>query len=481
MSTYSFWDTFSITGIGGINGANVYGWKASRFGSEPAYNDPPPSGSADVGPVLTGDTYGGDGAYTIALPTREAYYIQIIYNGNTWWRLANATQLADGAAVTEYNLTGTLGNTVVTGSGAQTYFSSGKFAFYMSSQLLGNSGVSNCAAMLMEASQEAYVDSTTGDPAGRTSGDYQVAINAVNWTANANAVEVINPAQGDGHYVHTYNNLNRLGNANTGTGINVAAGESNRNGTSGVNTTLAATLHSTDTSISTHAPLAANQHVFVGNGGDGLWVFTTAASTGTTSPYVASLAFEPGSTIATNSQVIQPPVTTTGILVQRSTMGPGLYIQDQTVAGQATTYTGLTFSGTSAPSTISGFSDVSQIFPGQLVQGANVPTQEGVTVETVNPGTNSITVTAALGTHSTQTITIGQPQPCIEVNQPSGQTGPAAVFATAGSESLGIYPLGRFNFTGDNTTASAPTASTTKYIECTINGVAYTIKAQSVA
>ena len=79
---------------GGKNGATVDAWLASRFSGTPAENASPPSGSADAGPVTTGVTYGGPGAYTLTLPSVNDYYVRVQYGGNAYWTLISKGQIA---------------------------------------------------------------------------------------------------------------------------------------------------------------------------------------------------------------------------------------------------------------------------------------------------------------------------------------------------------------------------------------------------
>ena len=62
---------------GYLNGAQVDAWYASRFTSIPAAGDPPPAGSADAGPVLSGTNYGGPGQWRLEVPSIAAYYVRV--------------------------------------------------------------------------------------------------------------------------------------------------------------------------------------------------------------------------------------------------------------------------------------------------------------------------------------------------------------------------------------------------------------------
>lgn len=92
--------TWTIAGIaigpnGPVNGATCYAWKAQRFSSPPAQNAASPTGTADAGPVTSGTTYGSPGAYNLACPTNEAYYVAVQYAGNTYWTYVNDLNFTD--------------------------------------------------------------------------------------------------------------------------------------------------------------------------------------------------------------------------------------------------------------------------------------------------------------------------------------------------------------------------------------------------
>lgn len=98
MPAYSKSGYFGYAG-GGKDGAIVDMWMASRFGSAPAQDTAPPSGSPDAGPVTTGVNFGGPGAYTVTgIATLSDYYIRAQYGGHAYWTLCSANDLA-GAPV----------------------------------------------------------------------------------------------------------------------------------------------------------------------------------------------------------------------------------------------------------------------------------------------------------------------------------------------------------------------------------------------
>lgn len=96
MATYTYSDVFSIAGVG-QNGAPVSAYKASRFSSPPALNATPPGGGTDA-TATTGDPAGCDGAFSIALPTSEDYYISVVSGVNTYWKGPVSQLYADGVA-----------------------------------------------------------------------------------------------------------------------------------------------------------------------------------------------------------------------------------------------------------------------------------------------------------------------------------------------------------------------------------------------
>src|SRR5579872_972824 len=95
-TTYTYTSSFSIGGAG-INGATVNAYKASRFSSAPALNASPPGGGADA-TTTTGTTAGFNGAFAIALPTFEDYYVSVSYGGTTYWQGPVYGFFADGTA-----------------------------------------------------------------------------------------------------------------------------------------------------------------------------------------------------------------------------------------------------------------------------------------------------------------------------------------------------------------------------------------------
>jgi len=97
--------TYTIAGIalgpnGPVNGATCNAWKAQRFSSAPSQDSSAPSGSADAGPVTSGITYGGVGAYSLQCPTNESYYVAIQYGGHTYWQFINDVNFTDEVETT---------------------------------------------------------------------------------------------------------------------------------------------------------------------------------------------------------------------------------------------------------------------------------------------------------------------------------------------------------------------------------------------
>jgi hypothetical protein len=82
MSTYTHAGGFNAGSVG-INGVGVSAFKASRFSSPPQKNDPLP-GTPDATATTSSD-FGFDGAYAIALPTCENYYIAVNYQNTIYW------------------------------------------------------------------------------------------------------------------------------------------------------------------------------------------------------------------------------------------------------------------------------------------------------------------------------------------------------------------------------------------------------------
>jgi hypothetical protein len=84
VTTYPYCNALFISGVG-VNGASVSAYDVSRFSTQPSINTPVPGGSADAGPVTTGDSFGYDGAFTIDLPTTDEYYIAVSNDGQIYW------------------------------------------------------------------------------------------------------------------------------------------------------------------------------------------------------------------------------------------------------------------------------------------------------------------------------------------------------------------------------------------------------------
>lgn len=94
--TFTYAGSFSVAGTG-IDGVTVNAWKGSRFTSAPAMNAAPPGGSPDV-TATTGESAGYDGAFAIALPSSEDYYLSITYLGTTYWQGPVYGMFEDGTA-----------------------------------------------------------------------------------------------------------------------------------------------------------------------------------------------------------------------------------------------------------------------------------------------------------------------------------------------------------------------------------------------
>lgn len=121
MATYTIAGTF-LTSIGPTSGALVDVWKLTRCagGVLPAMNAASPTGSPDAGPVTSGPTFGGPGSWLVAAPTPEQYAVRAVYNGNTYWSLANTLVEVDGVAGEIQTKAGTVledgsGNATVSG------------------------------------------------------------------------------------------------------------------------------------------------------------------------------------------------------------------------------------------------------------------------------------------------------------------------------------------------------------------------------
>jgi hypothetical protein len=92
------------------NGVSVSAYKASRFGTPPAFGTAVPGGGADAGPVVSDDAFGGHGAFTITLPTDEPYYVVSSTALGTVWSYYDVVGSSDYvklAADGSFTLTGT--------------------------------------------------------------------------------------------------------------------------------------------------------------------------------------------------------------------------------------------------------------------------------------------------------------------------------------------------------------------------------------
>lgn len=114
MTTYVIAGTFLNPSGVGQDGAWVSVWKASRFSGVPALNASPPGGIADA-TGTTSYTNGSTGAFRVAAPTCEPYYVQIAYGGTNYWQYQNpepgfdpGTQVFDPRA---YGVLGTSNDT----------------------------------------------------------------------------------------------------------------------------------------------------------------------------------------------------------------------------------------------------------------------------------------------------------------------------------------------------------------------------------
>lgn len=97
MTTFSYADTWSVDGIGGVNGVTVNAYKASRFTGTPGFNAAPPSGGADA-TATTANADGAPGSFIIALPTSEPYHLSLSSGGDTYWKGPVAGLFMDEAA-----------------------------------------------------------------------------------------------------------------------------------------------------------------------------------------------------------------------------------------------------------------------------------------------------------------------------------------------------------------------------------------------
>jgi len=62
----------------------VAAYKASRFTVTPALGTAPPPGLPDAGPVVAGSGFGGVGAFILACPTSEDYWVHAVISTDVW-------------------------------------------------------------------------------------------------------------------------------------------------------------------------------------------------------------------------------------------------------------------------------------------------------------------------------------------------------------------------------------------------------------
>ena len=83
---------------GGKNGAIVDMWAASRFATAPGLNSTTPDGNPpDAGPVTTGTSFGGPGAFRLTVPSVQDYYVRVQYGGAVYWSTCPAGSLSGGS------------------------------------------------------------------------------------------------------------------------------------------------------------------------------------------------------------------------------------------------------------------------------------------------------------------------------------------------------------------------------------------------
>lgn len=76
---------FTPTNKGGVNGATVTGFLASRLSYQlpPEYTLPPDS--PDIGPVTTSNLFGSTGSWSLTATTEDQYYIAVYWNYRYYW------------------------------------------------------------------------------------------------------------------------------------------------------------------------------------------------------------------------------------------------------------------------------------------------------------------------------------------------------------------------------------------------------------
>lgn len=80
---------------GPVNGVQIDAWAASRFTSTPVLGAPIPSDGigADIGPVISGPSYGANGSWQLTTNNGIAYYVRALYQNTNYWQLTNEALL----------------------------------------------------------------------------------------------------------------------------------------------------------------------------------------------------------------------------------------------------------------------------------------------------------------------------------------------------------------------------------------------------
>jgi hypothetical protein len=80
---------------GGKNGAIVNAYAATRFGSLPQLDSPPPdTNPPDGGPISTDNSFGGPGAFLMPLQVVQDYWFSFDYGGIRTWAFVAAESLS---------------------------------------------------------------------------------------------------------------------------------------------------------------------------------------------------------------------------------------------------------------------------------------------------------------------------------------------------------------------------------------------------
>lgn len=125
MTTRTISGQFADPNSGGINGAVITVWAASRFSSDPVFEDAPPSGVADF-TANAAVAFGKPGGWRIDVDAFTDYWVLDTYNGHAYWTFnggnADLVPVSSMQETLAYNGDGTIHTVTETATGAVTTY-----------------------------------------------------------------------------------------------------------------------------------------------------------------------------------------------------------------------------------------------------------------------------------------------------------------------------------------------------------------------